>query len=181
MNLQLPLSLLLTFSSTFSFAEDIYRQETKSGSVSYSNKAGDSNSVIATLPGLVKQKNVFNSENKAIASCSAHGGFDCTKGADTDGSVICYDGFKESLQRFAFSCNKSKLELIEQSVKIQPPDTSFVIRNLSSVLAKNVTVKSSQCSSIDGPTEIPAYDSSEFFCKGELKNPNSLKIDCDNC
>lgn len=36
-------------------------------------------------------------------ACSHHGGVDCSAGADSDGSVICSDGWRDS--SVSYSCN----------------------------------------------------------------------------
>lgn len=162
-------------------AEDIYSSESKSGVIVYSNKAGQGINKVATLPAIIKQKNLYNTQTKAAASCSANGGIDCSKGADSDGSVICYNGFRDSLERYAFSCSRAKLKIIDQSLTSQNGKTKFVVRNMASVDAKNISIQSKLCRTIEGPNLIAAYDSAEFICDAELKNTQSIKIECENC
>ncbi len=166
--------------SQLAFAEDIYRSQSKSGSISFSNKnKGDSAKI--SLPQIIKQKD-FGAGKNQLSSCSNHGGFDCSKGPDSDGSVVCYDGFKDSMQRYVLSCGKAKLRVIEQSLKHPSQEsTSFIVRNLSTVKAENIQLKSSYCMAITGDKEIAAHDSAEFICNGKMKNLSSLEILCSNC
>ncbi|HMO18447.1 MAG TPA: hypothetical protein PKA63_06635 [Oligoflexia bacterium] len=134
-------------------------------------------------------------------TCLHRGGINCEAGVDTDGSVICHDGFRNSLEQFDISC--SEVRLIS-SIKAPPSKSKRLmkvpiiieVRNESGIEAKEVRVKVSYPVapyeeerielSLEGPTSIPSYGIAEYSYSGKLIDDRiaprgHVKITCENC
>ena len=145
----------------------------------------------AELPPIIREDTKKKAES-TLKSCGNHGGIDCERGADTDGSVICFDGFKESLERYNFSCKEAKLSILKVEVEKKSHELIVFIRNLSSVAAQKVSIsrKSSDGKVVrfSGPDKIAGFQSGEFRAaiqEGEVidkivSNDNIL-VQCLNC
>lgn len=117
-------------------------------------------------------------------TCGMHGGINCTAGSDKDGSVVCYDGFKDSLQRFNFECSAPKL-LLEKSDLVNGILVA-IVRNNSSVDAKDIHVfayQDAQEIALHGPEEIAGFESGQYELpwKWPGLGPPSVLIKCSNC
>ena len=174
-------SLILT---SFCFAvsalaDPVYRSTDKKGVNVYSSKPKEEGAEPAKLPNITKAKVGEVSPNNL--SCAGHGGVNCQEGADLDGSVICYDSFKDSMQRFAFSCSAAKLVFTPESPKDSRQKFSLLVRNTSAVLAKGVKVSGPQGLVLEGPVELKPYDSASYSCSQEVARNARFQISCDNC
>lgn len=127
-------------------------------------------------------------------TCHRHGGINCTKGPDSDGSVFCYDGFADAENRYSLSCGQAKLSVL----KIEQPGASgrlaVALRNNKGVTATSpeVTYMWDRFNRVvlTGPTEIPAYGTADFtgFVPKAVLPPDGspvsskhLWITCGNC
>ena len=126
-------------------------------------------------------------ELKVRPTCDGHGGMDCSKGADKDGSVICRDGFTGAENPFAFNCTVAELEI----VKIDPkPNAGFTVtvRNRNGVEAKSISVTyqkdaESRLEILSGPTLIAPFEIGqyEFSTNDKAPKESELKLSCANC
>lgn len=140
MNIRTKVFLALIIFCKHLRAEDIYVAESSSG-VPFFSSSPLQNSKKADLPPIlwegemkarqnkpegatettIPQKapkhltNKINSKvkDRKLESCITHGGINCEKGADKDGSVICADGFTESSALFSMRCSEGKLSIVD--------------------------------------------------------------------
>ena len=163
------------------FADPIYKSTDKKGVPVYSSKPKDSKAELAKLPNIVKEPMDQGKIKPAVISCAGHGGVNCQAGADGDGSVICYDNFKNSIQRFAVSCSAAKLAIIPESYKSGVSNFSLVVRNTSAVAAKSVKVQSDKGLLLEGPSELEAYGSADYSSKKPPEHNAKFQVSCENC
>ena len=93
--------------------ETVYKWMDSSGKTHYSNNPSQNESEAIALPEVGR----YSSANKiqrlkdsTPPTCTSHGGIDCSRGEDVDGSVICYDGFDGSSLSYQVHCNSVRLE-----------------------------------------------------------------------
>lgn len=194
----LILALLAVFHPA-AMAEDIYKWTDSDGNIHYSNKSEkNKNAEVASLPEISKGE--VKLPQNLLDSCSNHAGVNCQAGADSDGSVICNDGFTDSAQRFAFLCSTAKLEV--SSISKVDNGGGFVVnvRNSKSVAAENpsVTYKfdSHNEFKLNGPDKIQPFEVAEFIFDpdsnlseknrlsdaGKVKpSKSNLHLSCTNC
>ncbi len=152
------------FSASAVFADPIYKSTTKDGSVVYSSKPPTKGAKPAELPEIMRGE-VKLVEQK-LTTCDKHGGVNCPAGPDSDGSVICLDGFKSASARFRFTCNSPKLEISD--ISDLAPDGTFTVfvRNTKSVAAQKpvVTYKTAdgKAVKVQGPESIDGFGVAEF-------------------
>ena len=181
------LSLLL-FLPMLANAE-VYKIE-KDGKVTYTSKPPTKNAAPATLPKLGRWE-VAQVKAKGV-TCDSHGGVNCQLGADSDGSVICTDDFKDSTLRFSFTCSAAKLEIVEISKPTETGEFSVTVRNSKSVVASGASVlfkpeKFEDGSKLDGPELIDPFGVAEFHFKPQnsdkLFKPSiaQILVNCANC
>jgi hypothetical protein len=186
------------------YAEVYKWTDPETGIVSYSSKPKAKDAVLANLPPLLREKQdvktlknkAENTENRTelqktqLKSCGSHGGINCQAGADSDGSVICYDGFKEASARFRFSCSNSKLTITEVSETKDDGSFQVTVRNESSVkaLGSKVLLTSVEGTSIkgSGPNDIESHALAEYtfhtnLPAGKKPSPTQFVAKCDNC
>ncbi|MFN8390501.1 MAG: DUF4124 domain-containing protein [Bdellovibrionota bacterium] len=143
-------------------------------------------------------------------NCVSHGGIDCTRGADEDGSVVCLDGYRDAVMRFNFECMEARLHadylvlsgseslpharnLIRKLAGRKPDGLQLTLRNLSNVEAFDIkvsfvfgrrfTVKA------DGPEKLAPYGSADYILHWDDSQPRTIaeieqsryKVDCTNC
>ena len=138
------------------------------------------------------------------STCLKHDGIDCSLGPDKDGSVICGDGYKKSLERYRLRCLEAVLEVMEETLiqaqltaensKADASDKVQVsVRNKSSIPATGVVVefldarKNRQLAY--GPTEIGPYEIADYsrsiktlLTTGSDKvNSFGALVRCNNC
>jgi hypothetical protein len=89
----------------------VYRHVDAAGNVTYSSTPGNGEAP-AELPS-IQHENISTRINKIKTetppNCSKHGGVDCSKPADGDGSVICGDGFRDASLPYALTCLEARL------------------------------------------------------------------------
>ena len=183
--------MLALVTATVAVADPIYRQINKDGSITYSSKSPSPAAPPADLPLLQRSPIGKDPKEKTIQSCRQHGGVDCHAGADTDGSVVCLDGFTAAVERFLFSCSEAKLRIAEISALGTDGGFSVFVRNEKSVTAQvpKLFWKANDSEEIllEGPTEIAAFELGEFKFvpagKVELRSPKraQLRVSCQNC
>lgn len=143
----------------------------------------------ATLPPIARENVQENIEELRIVggtSCRNHGDVDCQLGADSDGSVICTDGYRDASTTFSSACTNTKIEVIFFGVtnpankqlslselqsleKHQVPQQRILItiRNSTSVAAKDVSVsfdsRQTRWISATGPGLIEPYSAADFY------------------
>ncbi|MCB0346986.1 MAG: DUF4124 domain-containing protein [Bdellovibrionales bacterium] len=115
----LTLSLyLLLFLSGHAFADDIYTWTDENGQVHFSTEPrGDA--AKAELPEVRREnldEKIEEIKGSTPPNCHNHGGVDCSRGRDSDGSVICLDGFANSMLPYRFSCLEARLRASELSL-----------------------------------------------------------------
>jgi hypothetical protein len=188
-SLVLALSLVATETS---LSEAIYKKTNPDGKIEYSSKAHTPQHMPAKLPEIMRGEVKLPANSQV--TCDKHGGVNCEAGADTDGSVICYDGFKDVLQRFKLTCLAPKLEIVSISKNEEDQGFTVTLRNLKQAEAKQVlvTAKTIQGSTIqlDGPTQVTLLGSadykylphkhrdSDFF---DLPKTSQINVTCFNC
>lgn len=191
-------SLLLT-GLPLAKAEEIYQWTDKQGKVLFStspvppSQGHSSKKVAAKLPPLFRENlsaKIQQLKYNTPATCNSHGGLDCSQGADSDGSVICLDGFRGSKQPFNFSCLETKLKVSDFSLIYSKPgtpskaesvpvkklsslsETHFLakalrisIRNTAGVKAKDVQIKvkvGNKLLKAQGEDHIPPYGANDY-------------------
>ncbi len=173
---------LLLFSATAVEAEPIYRKIEPSGRITYQTSSAGSQAQAVKLPEVRKEnltKKLTEIRKEIPETCERHGGIDCAKGADSDASVICVDGYAGVRQNFLESCSTVRLELLgeefvdERGAAIKkellrpeayggkkPEKILISLRNLSAVSAKGVRVSGEVVKRkfpASGPAEIAPY------------------------
>lgn len=171
-------------------APQIYKIE-RDGKIEFSSTPPEAGATPAALPSIGRWK----LDNTKIQSktCADRGGIDCLAGADSDGSVICRDSFKDSLQRFAFECTTAKLEIVALSEIDSSGGFSVTVRNTRAVAARgsSLTFKPQRFEKgnrLQGPEEIEGFGVVEFTFYppsplGLKIRPrvSHLLISCENC
>lgn len=160
-------------------ADPIYRAKDEKGNIFYTSKPKSADAKPADLPKLIKAPSPDSKPSGT--TCIGHGGVNCQAGADSDGSVICYDNFKESLQRFVFSCSAAKLAIIPESQTRAAGEFTVVVRNKSSVAAKGIKISGPRSVILEGPAEISPHDSASYKTKHDINKNAQFQINCDNC
>ncbi len=187
------------------FAEPIYQWVDGEGRTHYGSSAPDDAIAPSNLPE-IKREN-FDSKIADIkantpTTCNTHRGIDCSRGPDTDGSVICADGFLEAINPFAFFCNEARLqtqlliliegneEFIKHSTNLQGKLKNKKITGLQ-LTARNISdveafgVKISLTMSVRGkqigvgPDKIPPFSSAEYLFPFENITPKPTIIDIE--
>ena len=169
-------------------AQKIYKYTDEQGRTRYTTDAPTNGARPATLPRIT----IAPYEAKAPAgpkSCARHGGFNCAAGNDADGSVICFDGFRDSMERFNFSCTAAKLSINEIKERDGGNTFTVFVRNLSGVDAARPVVvfrtSTKDRREITGPEKIEAYGVAEFHISlkpFDMKpQAANLEATCANC
>lgn len=143
------------------------------------------------LKPIPRFKSEHITQKKLQESCIAHGGNNCSAGADTDGSVICQDGFKDSPNRFNLSCTQSKLAVDNLETTLH--SAKVLIRNSSAVSAEGIKLILPQINGekdieFTGPTMIEPFGAGDYSLnllnlqdKYSGKLVDKLVISCRNC
>ncbi|RIL10248.1 MAG: hypothetical protein DCC75_04780 [Proteobacteria bacterium] len=173
-------------------AGPIYKWQDEQGVIHYSTKPNASNAKPADLPPITRGD--VKLAQIRLVSCDGHGGINCKLGADSDGSVICYDGFRGATARYRFSCNSPKLEVSDISGPEDDGTFKVFVRNSKSVTAEEpaVVFKPSQGQGVKlkGPKEVEAFGMAEFIYSPQLDSTGAasepptyaqLDITCANC
>jgi hypothetical protein len=157
--------------------DSVYEWSDDRGVRYFSNKK-DANpkARIADLPEI---QHLSFPEAPVAEPCSAHGGVDCSKGQDSDGSVICVDGYKKALARFIFLCSAAKLSLEE--VLQKDGKSVVIVRNSASIASKGTKV-TLRDQTAEGPESVEAHSIGEFVLPvPEINNKSEVVVACTNC
>jgi len=168
----------------------VYKWEDGSGVIHYSNKAPRAGLKPVQLPPITRGE-VKLSQRK-LETCDKHGGINCQLGPDTDGSVICYDGFRGAVSRYRFSCTAPKLEVADVSDLKDDGSFSVFVRNSKSVTAREPEVFFKQPEGrevkLKGPTTVEAFGLAEFVYQSagrpvitQKPTIEHLSLACANC
>lgn len=115
-------------------AEEVYRWVSADGTVHYSSSPGGVGAKPAELPKIKREdfdRRISNLRAEAGANCESHGGLDCSRGPDTDGSVICLDGHKNATLPYAIYCLESRLKVTE-TLFVREDGSEFNVEDYSS-------------------------------------------------
>lgn len=192
----------LSFFSSRAITEEIFKHLGKDGKIYYSSKPLVANDKPIELPKIMRGEVKLTTFKRE--TCAKHGGEDCSQGADSDGSVVCRDGYKNASTRFSFVCSTPKLELSEVTDLVDGGKGSgfrVIIRNTKGVDASKPKVLykpngEGMNIQLKGPDSIEGYGIGEF----ELPTPgdhesralgndemrarpdlSNLDISCANC
>ncbi|MCB0319858.1 MAG: hypothetical protein KDD60_02965 [Bdellovibrionales bacterium] len=168
----------------------VFSWEDESGVLHFSSKKGDPKAQQAKLPAI--NRGEVQLVKRKLLSCSNHGGINCQAGADEDGSVICYDGFRDSAPIYRFSCNAPKLEVADISDIDMNGHFTVTVRNSKSIVAESPIVKFLSESGapvvLNGPNRIDGYGVGEFVFNAQDAdiprgpvNLAQLQLECGNC
>lgn len=186
----LYLLLVTLIFPSLSSGTPIYKQTGADGKTTYSSKPQKSGDQPAKLPEIVRGE--VKTALPGMQSCKTHGGINCDAGTDSDGSVICTDGFKDAVTRFKFSCTTPRLEISEISDTDASGSFKVYIRNVSSIEAKSIAVEYRPeiggKYKLVGTDRIGGYESGEYVYKplDELHkmpppDPAKIRVECANC
>ena len=187
------------------FADDVFTWIDSEGNKHYSNSSNNQNSEKADLPKIEKQdieERIEELKSVSNKTCINKGGINCEAKADTDGSVICMDGSKDSIENFRDMCSEVKL-----STEIYMPNKRsnkmlvrypivVKVRNNAAIEARNVKIELNVLKSLsselreklqlEGPSNIPQFGIAEYTFTGRSYDERILKKAninsyCDNC
>lgn len=169
------------------FSDPIFHEKDEKGKFIYTNRGTDSTP--AKLPTIAR----YDSKKVRIdipETCSKHGGIDCRKGGDTDGSIICKDGFRNVDHMYLDACIETRLELLSLS---GPENDIYEVhlRNLRDMEAIKPSVRlfftPSEPLELESPSNIPAYGTIWIKFRvnpgklGSKLEKSDLWITCENC
>lgn len=174
----------------YSYAAPVYKSEDKDGRIVYSSKPPTKDAKPAQLPEIMRGDLLINKITRK--TCTSRGGVNCEAGADSDGSVICFDGSNDSDERFSFTCTTPKLEITEITEITPEGRFSVFIRNNKGVKAKApvVSYKLPNGSAVElrGPAEIAPFELGEFAVAtpdptlaDKQPTATQIEITCSNC
>lgn len=185
--------LLLTSSSIQ--AQEIYTWKDSSGVTHYSSKAQQKNAKTATLAPITRAEvklSMKDLQPSKDLTCDKHGGINCQAGPDKDGSVVCFDDYREATARFKFTCSAPKLRITDIGKVDAEGNIKVFVRNANAVVAQKPTIwfklKDAQPVQLQGPETIGAFEIAEFIFNSGNKNSfmevpkvSELVLSCANC
>ncbi|MCB0332329.1 MAG: DUF4124 domain-containing protein [Bdellovibrionales bacterium] len=183
-------SVLLAKPADSSPHKGVYKWQDENGVVHFTTEKPFQEAKPVELPKLMRGEVKLVKRN--LISCSNHGGTDCEAGPDTDGSVICRDGFRKAHTRYRLSCHSPKLSITHVSDLTSGGSFSVIVRNEKSVKASNPAVlyrpgdgKEFQ---LNGPDSIEPFGLAEFFFEPKDVDAPFIKatladldVKCANC
>ena len=207
------LLILLSISAPpLTSAEPIYRHVDAQGRVTFSTTPPDTEAAPQSLPTIKRESSAARIQrlrSELLPTCNSHGGIECEKGPDGDGSVICRDGSRDSAEQFAEFCASVRLQIDgitvhnERGEIIEPksaPDMALIkearitVRNLTGIEARGVEgmlkfPRPSRSLAIQGPAKVDPYGFAEYTV--DLTEARTLylqkflqmkpAIRCENC
>ena len=191
--LLLPL-VMLTLALPLPSAAQVYKWEAPDGTIHYSTTPPRAGARPAQLPKIMRGE--VKATGRKLISCEKHGGINCQAGPDSDGSVVCYDGFRDASPRFRFSCSTAKLEVSDISEVSEAGGFTVFVRNSKAVAATEAAVifrpgEGKREEKLTGPREVEPYGVAEFTFtpRGprsgliQLSRPTLAQLDvvCANC
>jgi len=183
---------LLFVSTSAAHAAPVYTWTDDQGVTHYASKPTHQSAKPAELPEITRGEVKLSKVD--LVSCDKHGGIDCQSGADTDGSVLCYDGFRGASARFLFTCKTAKLELADVSEVQDNGAFKAFIRNKKPVAANKVsviyeTIEGAKLA-LTGPADIEPFGMAEYAFAPQVgrsveipSKPTiaELTMSCANC
>jgi len=191
--LTFPAVLLVAalFPFQYTQSEEIYRYTDGQGNVYYSTKPKNPGDQPAALPQIKKEnlgERLADIKEDTPVSCDNRGGVDCSAGSDSDGSVICSDGFRNSdvpfqlhcliaqlkVDRFELSDAKGETVPVTEDFKLPtaslPKDITALelsLRNTSKIEAQGVSVtfyfpEIHRSFEATGPDSVPSYGVGDY-------------------
>ena len=108
----------LILGASLAHAEPIFKWTDETGRVHYGTKSPDGklptrDAEQKDLPPITRENiddRIRTIKAQTPKSCNSHGGVDCARGADSDGSVVCLDGYREALLPFQFECSEVRVQ-----------------------------------------------------------------------
>jgi hypothetical protein len=164
-------AVMLILGPSLAISEPIYKKINPDGSVVFSSTPPEAGATPVTLPQIKREP---AKKINVVPTCSNHGGINCDAGSDDDGSVICYDGFRDGTERFSFKCTAARLETLK--VLSENGEILLVVRNTTGVEAKEVAAKMKYPAGswivMTGPSTVPPFGMAEYRAKGS-GNPST--------
>jgi len=170
--------------TTHCSADSLYTWKDSEGRTHYSTTPQNPAATKADLPEIQREnisQKIKQVQSATPSTCQRHGGVDCSKGADSDGSVVCVDGTRDAIASFSSLCmevklsyetptlhneNKELLGNVEKRLSITPEQLAsssvhITLRNRSAIRATGVNIKIVLPTSV--PIEIFGPDTVEPF------------------
>ena len=191
---RLFLLALVVCTARAAIADPIFQWTDETGRVHFGTKAPDgalpSRDVQQRdLPPLTRENiddRIRTIKAQTPKSCNAHGGVDCGRGADSDGSVVCLDGYRDAVLPFQFECSEVRLQtellvivpggsgFLKHSKQLKrklntrkPEGLQLSVRNASGVRAfgiqATITVPGRGSITGTGPDAIDAYGNADYM------------------
>ncbi len=174
----------------------IYKWTDQNGKVHFSTTPSSKKAKTAPLPEIKKEnyeKKIGKIKSNTPKNCSTHNGIDCEAGPDSDGSVICNDGYRNAVLPFRFKCLEAKLKVA--SLEVEQKQINLTLRNNSPVAAKAVRISISNNKfrrkqrkglfQAEGPREVEPWSVAEYTMPlpplPDFGNGISYRIRCENC
>ncbi|WKZ57591.1 MAG: DUF4124 domain-containing protein [Bdellovibrionota bacterium] len=190
------ISRLLSFSLFFlciapiSGNAQIYKWVDKDGVTHYSTAKSAPNAQRAELPDIMRAE--VKLPKVTSTTCAKHGGANCAAGPDGDGSVICYDGFRDASPRFSFVCSAPKLEISDVSEVLGDGSFSVFVRNSKPIEATKPALvyqpAGGSAVMLQGPDKIDGFGVGEFVAPPQTLSTQTarpttaqLVLSCLNC
>lgn len=169
---------------------EIYKWVDAQGVTHYSSKKGVPQAQQAELPKIMRAE--VKVPKVTSSTCAQHGGANCAAGADSDGSVVCYDGFRDASPRFNFVCSAPKLEISDISDVDGEGAFTVFVRNSKAVEASKPALVFKRSDGeqlmLQGPEKIEGFGVGEFVAPPEAVAPGQMKpastqllLSCLNC
>jgi hypothetical protein len=179
----------------------VYSWKDAQGVTHYSTKPPHAHATPAELPKINRAPMpIIPQPTKAKSTgCDGRGGINCNAGSDSDGSVICHDGYTESILNFKSQCSAAKIELIEVSPLNPQGGFTVTVRNRRAAEATGVTVEFlnplGKRIPLVGPETIDPFGGAEYVfippakvdpAKGDIgliraASAGDMTINCASC
>jgi len=174
----------------------IYKWVDEDGKVHFSTKPLGSKAKPANLPEIAKesyQAKINQLKSITPDNCSAHHGVNCEAGPDSDGSVVCNDGYRNAVLQFKSKCLEAKFKVA--SIEVEKEKVLLTLRNNSPATAQGVKISISNNKfrrdqrlgmyQAEGPSEVEPWSVAEYTMPlpplPDFGNSISYRIRCKNC
>lgn len=191
-------------------ADNVYRHVDSSGRVTFSTSPQSETDRPEVLPDIKKVNidgNIERLKESLPPTCDSHGGVDCSKPADSDGSVVCRDGFRGAILHHDKFCKEAKLksgkityyagdrQIVREMIRTEPLTAiKLDLRNLSALEAREVEVELVvsrwRTFRFSGPSAVEGYGFAEYNLnvddelrseiRGRLRKISTV-VRCQNC
>ena len=170
----------------FALCDEVFKCLGDDGGVFFCN---DKSKAISTkpLPKVIREntKERIEAIRKSIpTTCVAHGAIDCSSGRDTDNSVVCFDGFRDSVERFQDACTRAKLSV--SNVEVRNESVVLSVRNSTGSEARGIVLRAKisgqEKRTYPGPKVIKAHNVEDFVIPiDQTVSKLSYTIFCKTC